>query len=95
MKLILFLSLLVSTSCTVFYKETIVVDRYPIQFQDFIFIKPQHKHYIDPVTGNWECFYLTSDTVNFTVYDTIEVIRSKFERLNRKGSKKYNNNIDY
>ena len=75
MKSILFL-LLTSLlfSCSTVYKETYVLERYPVEWDEEIIIPSDHCHYQDYHTCEWVCLYYPSDTVCWHQKDTIETL---------------------
>jgi hypothetical protein len=79
--LLLFLSITLF-SCKV-YKETYVLEKYPIEWYDEIVIPSEHFHYKDD-SSRWKCFYYEPDTVCWHYVDTIQVCTLiKVEKVKR------------
>jgi len=68
--LLIFLSVTLF-SCKV-YKETYVLEKYPVEWYDEIVIPGDHFHYQDDSIG-WKCCYYEPDTICWHYRDTIKV----------------------
>ncbi len=84
MKNIILIILLTTTliSCKV-YKETYVLEKYPVEWYDEVVIPAEHFHYQDDSIG-WKCIYYESDTICWHHLDTIQVCTLiKVEKVKR------------
>jgi hypothetical protein len=68
----LILPLFFLISCGVTRVEIYYVERYPVQWEDTVYFKPDHWHYNDN-NDIWYCVEIEADTFVLDIRDTINV----------------------
>ena len=71
---LIFTTLLLFSCSPIIYKETWVVEKTPVSWEEEFIIPGDHFHFEDD-NCNWKCYYSESDTVCLYIEDTIEVRR--------------------
>jgi hypothetical protein len=85
-KLFYLLLTLFLTGCSVTIKETYVLKKYPVEWEEEIVTPTEHFHYEDYITCEWKCCYIESDTICWHQKDTIEVLKLvKVEKIKKFG----------
>ncbi len=84
--LLVFIFIVVLSSCSTVYKETYVLEKYPVEWYEEIITPSEHFHYEDYYTCEWNCCYIESDTICWHQKDTIEVLNLvKVEKIKKFG----------